>query len=80
MKRKKDRGRIKIFNDLCKGCGLCVDACPPKALRLGRPLNRFGYHPAEYLGSGCTGCGICFYRCPEPGTITVFRLVEGKAS
>lgn len=68
---KADRGQVKLDSDECKGCGLCVDACPPKVLRLNNHLNRYGYHPVNYRGSGCTGCGICFMVCPEPGAITV---------
>ena len=68
-----DRGSVRMNSEECKGCGLCVEACPPKVLRLGEGLNRYGYHPAEYLGSGCTGCGICFFACPEPGGIAVLR-------
>ncbi len=71
---KVDRGMVEMNPEECKGCGLCVEACPPKVLRLGEHLNRYGYHPAEYLGTGCTGCGICFYVCPEPGGIRVLRL------
>jgi NAD-dependent dihydropyrimidine dehydrogenase PreA subunit len=67
------RGKVSIHSDECKGCGLCVDACPPKKLSLAPELNQYGVHPAEYSGEGCTGCGICFYCCPEPGAITVFR-------
>ena len=44
-----------------------------KALKLSEHLNRYGYHPAIYLGSGCSGCGLCFYACPEPGAITVYK-------
>lgn len=75
MPAKPDRGTVVMNSEECKGCGLCVEACPPKVLRLMEGLNRYGYHPAEYLGSGCTGCGICFYACPEPGGITVLRRV-----
>ncbi|MBV9086645.1 MAG: 4Fe-4S dicluster domain-containing protein [Acidobacteriaceae bacterium] len=67
------RGDIKIYVDECKGCGLCVDSCPPKCLALFPELNAYGVHPAHYTGRDCTGCGICFYCCPEPGAITVFR-------
>ena len=67
------RGDIKIYVDECKGCGLCVDSCPPKCLALLPELNAYGVHPAHYTGRDCTGCGICFYCCPEPGAITVFR-------
>jgi len=76
---KRDRGMIKIDGDECKGCGLCVEACPPKVIELGNQLNHYGYRTAAYLGRGCTGCGICFMACPEPGAITVMRLAVNRA-
>ncbi len=75
-----NRGKIEIAKDECKGCGVCVDACPPKVIQLSTILNVQGYHPAQYLGDGCTGCGICFYVCPEPGAITVYKWEEAKSS
>ena len=73
-----DRGLVELNQEECKGCGLCVEACPPKVLALIRSLNRYGYHPAAYAGAGCTGCGICFFACPEPGAIRV--MVARKAA
>ena len=73
MDQKPDRGAVIVNTEECKGCGLCVEACPPKVMRLVIWLNRYGYHPAEYAGAGCTGCGICYFACPEPGGITVLR-------
>ncbi len=70
---KPDRGMVEVNQEECKGCGLCVDVCTPKALQLSTGLNRYGYHPAEYAGHGCNGCGLCFYACPEPGAITVYK-------
>lgn len=67
------RGKVIINIDECKGCGLCVDSCPPKCLELTSELNAYGVHPARYTGHDCTGCGICFYCCPEPGAIQVYR-------
>jgi 2-oxoglutarate ferredoxin oxidoreductase subunit delta len=67
------RGRVTVDVEECKGCGLCVEACPPKCLELAPQLSAYGVHPAQYLGHDCTGCGICFYCCPEPGAITVYR-------
>lgn len=58
----------------CKGCGVCVDACPPHCLELRPELNAYGVHAARYTGESCSGCGVCFYVCPEPGAITVYRL------
>jgi 2-oxoglutarate ferredoxin oxidoreductase subunit delta len=68
------RGKVTINIEECKGCGLCVDSCPPKCLELALELSAYGVHPARYTGADCTGCGICFYCCPEPGAITVYRL------
>jgi 2-oxoglutarate ferredoxin oxidoreductase subunit delta len=72
---KPDRGQLRIDADECKGCGLCIEACPPKLISMSKRLNHFGYKTAVYAGAGCTGCGICFMICPEPGAITVLRLV-----
>ncbi|HWR50420.1 MAG TPA: 4Fe-4S dicluster domain-containing protein [Bryobacteraceae bacterium] len=74
MTEKPDRGLVNINAEECKGCGLCVHACPPKSLYLSDHLNRYGYHSAVYTGHGCTSCGICFWTCPEPGAIAVLRL------
>jgi 2-oxoglutarate ferredoxin oxidoreductase subunit delta len=67
-------GKVMIHVEECKGCGLCVESCPPKCLHLAAQLSAYGVHPAEYDGEGCTGCGICFYCCPEPGAIAVYKL------
>ena len=74
------QGKVKIDTEECKGCGLCVEACPPKCLELEMTLNAYGVHPARYRGEGCTGCGICFYNCPELGAITVFRALSAQAA
>src|SRR5271157_3258771 len=68
------RGKVMISIEECKGCGLCVESCPPKCLFLAPDLSAYGVHPARYTGQDCTGCGICFYCCPEPGAVTVYRL------
>lgn len=73
---KAERGYTTIDTEECKGCGLCVEACVPRRLHLGEALNRSGYHPARYEGSGCTGCGLCFLVCPEPGAIRVYKRVH----
>ena len=65
--------KIKVFEEHCKGCVLCVDACPKGVIEILSTFNTKGYHPAHYIGEGCTGCGICFYACPEPDAITVYK-------
>ena len=72
---REARGYVVIDALECKGCGLCLDPCPPHCLEFESELNCYGVKPARYTGEGCTGCGICFYNCPEPGAITVYRAV-----
>lgn len=71
----RSRGLLKVDENECKGCGLCVEACPPHVISMSEKLNHYGYHTATYAGEGCTACGICFMVCPEPGAITVLRAV-----
>lgn len=57
--------KITIDKERCKGCGLCVEACPLKIIKLTSKLNKSGMHYAIVDGSKCTGCGSCFLMCPD---------------
>ncbi len=59
--------RITFKTDNCKGCGLCVDVCPKKLLRLSPDvINIKGHHPAEITdASKCVGCASCATMCPD---------------
>jgi NAD-dependent dihydropyrimidine dehydrogenase PreA subunit len=75
----KRQGIVVVHPDKCKGCSLCVVACPTHSLRVTAEINRLGYHPVEFLpDTGCTACGVCFYACPEPAAIAV--LVKTDAA
>ena len=77
---KHARGTVELDSEECKGCGFCVEACPPRCLSLSDGLNRYGVHPAVLeVAEACTGCGICFFVCPEPGAVTVYRLVAERS-
>lgn len=65
--------RSVISPDECKGCRVCVNACPNHCLSIGSDINKLGYQYAVSKSEGCTACGICFYVCPEPGAITVYK-------
>jgi Pyruvate/2-oxoacid:ferredoxin oxidoreductase delta subunit len=74
MGKTTAHGLVVIHEDECKGCALCVEACPVHGLEIAPArLNRIGYHPVQFLDCGCTGCGVCFYACPEPGALRVVR-------
>ncbi len=67
------KGRIVVNESYCKGCELCVDACPQHVMGLApERITAKGYHPAELNAEGCTGCAICAIVCPE-AAITVYR-------
>ncbi len=49
---------IKINQDLCAGCGLCMDECPADAIYMS---NGWAVVDQER----CTGCEICVEVCPN---------------
>ena len=56
------------FNvDLCKGCSLCVAACPKKIIELAADtLNKKGHHPARMTDQEkCIACAMCAVMCPD---------------
>ena len=73
MKSNSSIPRVEISINECKGCNLCVPACPKNVLEIVSDLNSLGYTYVKYKGDGCIGCGICFYACPEPGAVTVYK-------
>lgn len=72
------RGSIEVNELYCKGCELCVSACPKDVISLAMDrLTPKGYHPAALTAEGCTGCAICAVVCPD-AAITVFREIKPK--
>ena len=61
---------------MCKGCGLCVDACPKGCLAISTDtINKKGYSPAKMVNpEKCIGCAFCATMCPDV-VITVEKNV-----
>ena len=59
------RGTVVIDVEACKGCDLCIDACPPGVLVMtAEEVNSRGYR-YPVLAPGCTGCRACAQICPD---------------
>ncbi|MFA7692716.1 MAG: 4Fe-4S binding protein [Candidatus Hydrogenedentes bacterium] len=76
----KPSGFIEIDPEKCKGCYLCIPACPPKLIHSGTALNKAGYYPAIPGDmTKCTACGLCWQVCPD-AAITVYQHIHEEAS
>ena len=67
------KGKIVIEPERCKGCSLCISACPKKLISISKQINSYGYYPAMFESSdSCTGCTLCAITCPD-NAIEVYR-------
>ncbi|WP_243137010.1 indolepyruvate ferredoxin oxidoreductase subunit alpha [Alkaliphilus serpentinus] len=56
--RKADK-KLKIVEEWCKGCNICVAFCPTNVLELRN--NKVAIADIDK----CTKCGLCELRCPD---------------
>lgn len=54
-----------IFPYLCKGCGLCLEKCPTKALSFGQVKGVYGNPTPQIDEKKCIWCGLCEEVCPD---------------
>lgn len=65
--------KVEFEEERCKGCGLCLSACPKNLLELADYLNGMGFHPAIIKNQdACISCTFCARMCPDV-VITVRR-------
>jgi len=66
-------GKVVIFEQWCKKCGICTAFCPTKAL----DVDEYGY---PYLANPdkCTLCGLCWMRCPDIAIIRGPEILANK--
>jgi 2-oxoglutarate ferredoxin oxidoreductase subunit delta len=72
--------RIVIVEDLCKGCGICVEFCPVKILKMSSQMTKKGIYPPEVIDAArCAGCRICQYYCPDLAIFVIGRSGSSRS-
>ena len=67
------KGTVIIDKEQCKGCGLCISACPHHVLAYSGELNTSGYTAVHVeQEEACIGCAFCAQTCPDVA-IEVYR-------
>jgi 2-oxoglutarate ferredoxin oxidoreductase subunit delta len=57
---------IKVIEDWCKGCEICIQRCPVEALELSKKLNKRGVYPPQLKEENdCNFCRLCEFLCPD---------------
>jgi len=58
--------QVTIEKNQCKGCTLCVHACPKQVLAMSEEINNKGYFYAQVVNQpACIGCRFCGFMCPD---------------
>ena len=60
-------GKLTIDYERCKGCAMCVAACPKKIMQISKEkLNLKGYNPVDIIDrDACISCAMCATMCPD---------------
>lgn len=71
--------KIKINEETCTGCKICVTACDDAAYKalvmksIPDATRRDGTRAvAELIADNCTGCNLCVAVCPVPDCMTLY--------
>jgi 2-oxoglutarate/2-oxoacid ferredoxin oxidoreductase subunit beta len=69
---------VLVEKDRCKGCGLCVNACPSHVLAMSHDINARGYFfPMVEHEEECNACRHCTLVCPD---VAIQVEHKGKAT
>ena len=67
------KGEIVINEQLCNGCGYCVEFCSRDCIIIGDKFNAQGLNVAQFTQpETCNACQVCGWMCPS-SAIEVYR-------
>lgn len=69
-RKKGPRGRVHVFDNWCKGCGICIAFCPQQVFETGEEGVPLVVRPEK-----CTACRWCEIHCPDQA-IVVTKIGE----
>jgi 2-oxoglutarate ferredoxin oxidoreductase subunit delta len=68
---------LEIKEDLCKGCGICIERCPVNALEESDRLNKKGIRPPKLKENNeCNFCRLCELLCPDLAITVIAEEVK----
>jgi len=57
---------VYINENLCKGCGICIEVCPKDVIIMSEEQNMKGYNLAKVANIDlCIHCKLCEISCPD---------------
>ncbi|MCL5411450.1 MAG: 4Fe-4S binding protein [Patescibacteria group bacterium] len=63
---EKPSVKLEIYKELCKGCGICLEKCPIKALTWStKEVGHYSTPIPEVDDTKCNQCGTCELFCPD---------------
>jgi len=78
--QEKDKYQVEVLAEYCKGCGLCITACPKDLLVFVEQINARGVHFVRCADNEkCIGCLNCAVVCPD-AAIQIIKLGEKVAA
>ena len=72
---RRVRGHVRVFQNWCKGCGLCIAFCPRQVL-----TEDAEHHPVVAHPDRCVACHWCAIHCPDFAIVVEIADTNGRGT